>query len=76
MTLTYEQRKALENLWFEYGNNGPKHTWGNHKFIQGMLERGEDDRDFFRKTGRLKEWKPLSPECEAAVDAILTPKKS
>lgn len=46
-TLTPEQRRALERLWFRYGNHGPKHTDAGHKFIQAMLEGGTDERAFF-----------------------------
>lgn len=59
--VTDGQRKALERLWFIYGNYGPKTTPGNHQFIQGFLERGQDERDFNQVT----------PECLAAVDAVL-----
>ena len=65
------QRKALERLWFVFGNHGPKHTWGNHKFIQILIERGEDDREFFRQPARITTHKPLTKECETAVDEIL-----
>lgn len=65
------QQKALERLWFVFGNNGPKHTWGNHKFIQILIERDEDDREFFRTPARATIHQPLTAECEAAVDAIL-----
>ena len=61
--LTDEQRGRLENLWFVYGNHGPKATMENHGFIQGFLERDADERDFYRPT----------PECLAAVDAVLRP---
>lgn len=66
-----ENRKELERLWFVYGNNGPRHTWGNHKFIQGLLERGEDEREWLRKPGRISQWKPLTRLCEEAVDVVL-----
>ncbi len=65
VTLTPEQRRRLENLWFIYGNYGPKTTRGNHSFIQGLLERGEDERPL-----RIKGYTP-TPECERAVDEIL-----
>lgn len=58
--VTEEQRRALERLWFIYGNYGPKTTPGNHQFIQGFLERGQDERDFNKVT----------PECLVAVDAV------
>lgn len=73
--MTDDQRRALNRLWFIYGNYGTKHTWGNHKFIQILLERGEDDRQFFRKPARIiEQHDPLTAECEAAVDAILSAK--
>jgi hypothetical protein len=61
--LTDGQRARLERLWFVYGNHGPKTTPDNHGFIQGFLERGSDERDFYRPTA----------ECLAAVDAVLGP---
>lgn len=65
VVLTPLQRKRLENLWFVYGNYGPKTTKGNHSFIQGLLERGEDERPC-----RTKGYIPTE-ECEMAVDKIL-----
>ena len=35
----------------------------NHYFIQGFLERDEDERDFNKVT----------PDCLAAVDALFSP---
>ena len=61
VVLTGGQRERLENLWFVYGNHGPKATMENHGFIQGFLERDSDERDFYRPT----------EECLAAVDAVL-----
>lgn len=61
VVLTDGQRTRLENLWFVYGNHGPKATMENHGFIQGFLERDSDERDFYRPTA----------ECLAAVDAVL-----
>jgi hypothetical protein len=70
--LTPEQRKKLEAMWFTFGNNGKKHTWGNHKWIQGILERGEDDRNFFKRAPeRMPSWLPISSECEQEVDKVL-----
>jgi len=51
--LTEAQRKKLENLWFKWGNHGPKSTHSNHRFIQCILERGEDARVFFKPTEEL-----------------------
>lgn len=59
--VTEVQRRELERLWFIYGNYGPRHTMENHYFIQGFLERGQDERDFNKVT----------PECLTAVDAVL-----
>ncbi len=61
--LTDIQRERPERLWFVYGNHGPKTTPGNHTFIQGFLEHGQDLR-------LLRGWRPTA-ECEAAVDAML-----
>ncbi len=46
-TLTPSTRKELERLWFIYGNHGRKHSDAGHKFIQVLLESGQDERDFF-----------------------------
>lgn len=62
--LTQAQRKALEKLWFVYGNNGPKHTRANHRFVQCFLENGEDGRGMFKPSLELRD----------AVDAIMEEK--
>lgn len=80
--ITPEQRKALEKLWFVYGNNGKKSTSGNHHFIQGFLEADEDRRDFY--LNGVKNWREdntypeaiiakmeLTQECIDEVDKIL-----
>src|SRR5215213_1186499 len=69
VTLTTEQRRRLERLWFYYGNYGPQTTPGNHSFIQGFLEHGIDTRSF--RTKRTPKSEIPTPECEAAVEAIL-----
>ena len=53
----------LQKLWFVFGNRGPKHTMGNHKFIQRLLDKDppEDHREFYDPTN----------ECIKAVDKIL-----
>ena len=73
VTLTAEQRERLERLWFYYGNHGPQTTPGNHYFIQSLLEHGIDVRPLFTKRTRKAD-KP-TPECEAAVDAVLAIKR-
>lgn len=79
--LTEEQRKKLNKLWFIYGNNGKKHSYSNHRFIQNILSRGEDDREFYlsgpdnmRKKGYSEERiqsDALTQECIDEVDKIL-----
>jgi len=61
INLTQEQKKKLELLWFVYGNYGKKHSDGNHRFIQNLLEKGEDYRKLFKP----------SKEAKKAVDEIL-----
>ncbi len=65
VSLTPHQRRELERLWFVFGNYGPKTTKGNHSFIQGLLERGMDERPL-----RLKGYIPTE-ECEKAVERVL-----
>lgn len=61
INLSEQQQNALGDLWFLWGNNGKKHTMANHKFIQGILERNEDNRDFYNP----------DPELIEIVDGIL-----
>ena len=51
--ITDAQRRFLEDLWFEWGKCGPKHSMANHKFIQHYLEHGEDCRKFYKPDKRL-----------------------
>lgn len=55
------QRRKLERLWMYFGNNGPKHTHGNHYFIQGILEKAKWDT----------EWNKVSGECQLKVIDVL-----
>lgn len=57
------QRERLQKLLPLYGDSGPKATPGNHAFIQGLLEDGQDLR-------HLPDRRPTA-ECAAAVDDIL-----
>ena len=78
------QRRALEKLWFVYGNNGKKSTHMNHRFIQNLLQHGEDDREFYlegpknmREKGIDEETilkQALTQECIEEVDKILNEK--
>jgi predicted DNA-binding protein len=77
--LTEEQYKKLHNLWFVYGNNGKKHTHHNHRYIQNILEHGEDTKDFYLnadktmtvKAGIRWETIAITQECIDKVDEIL-----
>jgi hypothetical protein len=78
MQLTESQKIELNKLWFIYGNRGKKHTLGNHRFIQNLLTRGEDDREFYlkgiknmKKKGIYSDDKAITQECISAVDSIL-----
>ena len=66
VTLTNYQREKLERLWFIFGNYGPQMTRGNHSFIQGLLERGQDERPL-KQRGYVP-----TEECEQAVDKVLS----
>jgi hypothetical protein len=70
VTFTLEQRDRLERLWFYFGNYGPKTTPGNHSFIQRLLENGIDERSLHNK--RTPKSEIPTPECERAVEAILS----
>ena len=71
--LTSRQRERVERLWFYYGNYGPETTPGNHSFIQRLLENGYDERPLH--TRRTPKSELPTPECEAAVEAILAMRK-
>jgi len=70
VSLTGEQRAQLERLWFYYGNYGAKSTPGNHSFIQRLIENGIDERPL--NNSRTPKSQIPTPECEAAVDRILS----
>lgn len=66
--MTEQQRKALHKLWFIYGNNGKKHTHCNHRYIQNLLEHGEDSEKFYRQSDK----NDLTDECVNEVKTILS----
>jgi hypothetical protein len=74
VTLTAAERDRLERLWFYYGNYGPKTTPANHSFIQRLLENGIDERSLYNK--RTPKSEIPTPECERAVEAILSMKSN
>ncbi len=55
MELTSNQRAKLEDLWMIYGNNGPKGTHANHRFLQCILENGEWNEKFYKPDKGLVE---------------------
>jgi len=60
--LTNCQKEDLEKLWLIYGNCGQEHSVSNHKFIQKILEKGQDQRGSLNPTEK----------CLLAVEIILT----
>ena len=77
--LTEYQRKKLMGLWFIYGNKGKKHTHHNHRYIQNILEHGEDTEDFYRNADKTRtamasiDWEviKITDECVNAVKEVL-----
>ena len=47
IVLTQKQVKALEFLWFKYGNGGSSHTNANHKFMQKHIEGNSKDAGLY-----------------------------
>ena len=52
---TEAQKKAIEYLWFVYGNGGVKHTMGNHKFLQRHVEGRHDEAKFHQPSDECVE---------------------
>lgn len=69
VVLTSEQKNKLQKLWFIYGNGHEKHTLGNHKFIQRLLETNEDNRKLYVNGNSVLN--KLTSECQLEVDKIL-----
>jgi hypothetical protein len=69
--LTELQRKKLEKLWFVYGNEGKKHSHCNHRYIQNILEQGEDTEAFYKQSAK----NDLAQECVDAVKSVLNDKE-
>lgn len=65
--LTVKQHKDLRQLWMIYGNNGPKHSNGNHKFIQHILEHTNYEIEPWSSMITSK----LTTECIEAVNKVL-----
>lgn len=62
-TLVQKQIKALELLWFKYGNGGSMSTNDNHKFMQRHIEGRPADALLFAHR--------ITPACNDAFKRIL-----
>lgn len=51
--LSESQRERLTELWFVYGNYGKKHRHADHRFLQCLIERGQDLRALFNPSTEL-----------------------
>lgn len=69
--LSTKKRQSLSKLWFIYGNKGKKHSHCNHRFIQNLIEHGEDTRDFYLQSPK----NDITEECIVEVDKVLTGKE-
>jgi hypothetical protein len=45
--VTARQRKAMEFLWFKYGNGGTCHSLANHKYVQRFVEGRDADAEAY-----------------------------
>lgn len=63
VVLTRKQVKALEFLWFKYGNGGNMSTNENHKFIQRHIEGRPKDAQLFAHR--------ITKDCREAFQRIL-----
>ena len=71
ISITEKETKDLHFLWMIYGNSGKKHTHGNHRFIQDILERGEFDTESFTSSVYQERKQAITEECYEAVIKIL-----
>ena len=53
VTVTRAQYMFLTDLWMLWGNNGLKHSVDGHKFILGIIERGDYDAKFYKPPEEL-----------------------
>lgn len=62
----------LNNLWSVYGNNGEKHTLGNHRFIQKLINTRSPSYDFSRLSDmKGSPSRSATKECQEKVDSLI-----
>jgi hypothetical protein len=61
--MTARQRKAVEFLWFKYGNGGSCHSLANHKTLQRHMEGRHEDAALYERQ--------ITGECREALDRVL-----
>lgn len=73
------QIQDLEKLWYTYGNQGPKHSIGNHKWIQKLIFEPDSNpeqalsyyQEKFPNDGGNSHTKMITQECIQAVNQVL-----
>ena len=58
---TSKQLLKIRRMWFEYGNNGKKHTNGNHKMLQRLVEQERDSLEILEESIRF--YDDITAEC-------------
>ena len=71
MELTSNQIMDLKRLWFVFGNNGIKSTKGNHSYIQGFIDRKEDNKEFYLVAANRMGKEAITKECINVVEKII-----
>lgn len=61
--MTRKQRKALEFLWFKYGNGGQCYTPQNHKYIQFLIAEKVEEA---KRLAHI-----ITRECKDAVERVM-----
>lgn len=79
--LTEERWEQLHDLWFVFGNHGKKHSHGNHRLIQDLVEKRKigdnvekqltDDFEIYSREARIPSYKPATTECYDKIKEIL-----
>lgn len=58
---TSTQLIKIKKMWFTYGNRGKKHTDGNHKMLQRLVEQERDSLNILEKS--IGFYPDITPEC-------------